>query len=896
MASNNGALGQLVIQISMDRTAYQKAADGLKQDAAKTGAAIGKAGRDGAAGMDMLGAHSAGVRREIAVLIHELATGNFKNFGGSLLVLGQRLDILKGLLSPVGLGIGAVVAGVAAVGIAATKGALQQDAFNKAIQATAGYAGMNAGQLNLMSRRIVATGASVSKTGATLTQLAASGKIGAEALESVAMASTALSKATGEDTKNIVAQFTGMSGNVADGAAKMSEQYHFLTTAQYDEIKALQEHGDKAGAMKLAADDLTASLNGMKAPLGALPKLLHVGAEAWNKFRQAAQNIGKPETPQSYLDSVKEQVGQRNHILDRSDSSWLGMGTTSVRLQLANEQSSMLAELSGAQRDADLHADSSAIQGYLKRLEQDGLDASRAVDTLSASLDRNYAKSKALSDLSRQYTSMWNDPSDPNHTNPRLQGVSQNADGSFSGGRYATLVKDVNDRYKDHRADATSKASLQQQVDAVRQALNQINNEYRNSESVLEASHNAGTISDANFYQAQRDLIAKAANAQAKQLEQEIGILRQHKASGAQQVQINRQIQDAEQQLQKVRDDTAAKFQKNVEQEQAAARKRKATLDEFISALDQQLGTQQNRVDIQVASVGMGSLEASQARELNELQRSYDSQRTRIAAAMAKVGPGSDAYALYQSELAALQDANDKAVAITTNGFTRMKAAQGDWTNGAAQAWQNFQDQAANVADEMSRTFSDAFSSLTDDLVTFVTTGRTSFSGLLKAVETDLARMALRSAESGLFSSALSFFNIGTASVARAGGGSVWGAGTATSDSIPARLSNGEFVVRAAVASQPGVRSFLSALNSGASVSGGNRFANGGSVGGASRGGDGGGVTINVSTTVEAPPGSSSQQGVTPQQLAKQVDAIVKQRLAKETQQGGIFWKHRNNG
>lgn len=59
--------------------------------------------------------------------------------------------------------------------------------------------------------------------------------------------------------------------------------------------------------------------------------------------------------------------------------------------------------------------------------------------------------------------------------------------------------------------------------------------------------------------------------------------------------------------------------------------------------------------------------------------------------------------------------------------------------------------------------------------------------------------------------------------VERASGGWVFGPGTATSDSIPARLSNGEFVVNARSAAQN--RALLEAIN-------GNRFATGGWVGG----------------------------------------------------------------
>ena len=48
-----------------------------------------------------------------------------------------------------------------------------------------------------------------------------------------------------------------------------------------------------------------------------------------------------------------------------------------------------------------------------------------------------------------------------------------------------------------------------------------------------------------------------------------------------------------------------------------------------------------------------------------------------------------------------------------------------------------------------------------------------------------------------------------------ASGGLVSGPGTGTSDSIPARLSNGEFVVRASAVRQPGVLDHLTALNEG---------------------------------------------------------------------------------
>jgi len=75
--------------------------------------------------------------------------------------------------------------------------------------------------------------------------------------------------------------------------------------------------------------------------------------------------------------------------------------------------------------------------------------------------------------------------------------------------------------------------------------------------------------------------------------------------------------------------------------------------------------------------------------------------------------------------------------------------------------------------------------------------------------------------------------SVGSATpVARAAGGPVWGPGSSTSDSIPAWLSNGEFVTRAMVMQQPGALAFMHDFNSRgmAAVRNWGRFAVGGQV------------------------------------------------------------------
>ncbi len=88
-----------------------------------------------------------------------------------------------------------------------------------------------------------------------------------------------------------------------------------------------------------------------------------------------------------------------------------------------------------------------------------------------------------------------------------------------------------------------------------------------------------------------------------------------------------------------------------------------------------------------------------------------------------------------------------------------------------------------------------------------------------------------------------------SAAVFAATGGLIRGPGTATSDSIPAMLSDGEFVVKADVVGRPGMADFLHGINHGmhpraGAIAGVPRFAEGGLVG--TGGQPGGGVNLSI--------------------------------------------------
>lgn len=115
-----------------------------------------------------------------------------------------------------------------------------------------------------------------------------------------------------------------------------------------------------------------------------------------------------------------------------------------------------------------------------------------------------------------------------------------------------------------------------------------------------------------------------------------------------------------------------------------------------------------------------------------------------------------------------------------------------------------------------------------------------SFSGLVDNILQDLTRLALKKAITGAINSALGAATGGLVLGGRSasalvpsfsGGGPVFGAGTATSDSIQAFLSNGEYVIKASAVKDVGV-DFLDRINNSnpSAKNKSNKYAEGGAV------------------------------------------------------------------
>lgn len=272
--------------------------------------------------------------------------------------------------------------------------------------------------------------------------------------------------------------------------------------------------------------------------------------------------------------------------------------------------------------------------------------------------------------------------------------------------------------------------------------------------------------------------------------------------------------------------------------------------EQYRLQIQKQLQTQQEAANQAAAAIGQGTEEAQRASERLKLESDHNDRILDLRTKLARASTDQQRKDL-QDQINITEELFPQQVAIMVNGWAKVDKAQADWSNGARSAFQNYAEQAADVAGQSKSLFTNAFSNMEDSIVNFVKTGKLSFKDLADGIIADLIRIQIRQAAVGIFGSLFSGF--AGAGASAAGNGFAAGSSAATSSSLGASAAGytskfgfsdggytgdggkyepkgvvhgGEFVVRKDVVAQPGAREFLERMN--ASTKG---YADGGFVG-----------------------------------------------------------------
>jgi len=244
-------------------------------------------------------------------------------------------------------------------------------------------------------------------------------------------------------------------------------------------------------------------------------------------------------------------------------------------------------------------------------------------------------------------------------------------------------------------------------------------------------------------------------------------------------------------------------------------------------------------------------------------------------------------------------DLLERGKAEGMSNLSKMQKARTDsdnnWRGGIESGLKSYIDSFGTMRQAMENATVQTFDKMGDALADFVATGKLDFRSLTVSILQDLSKMLIKMALFNAMKAAMGAwggggFRDGGMVQQFSNGGAVWGAGTSTSDSIPALLSNGEFVVNAAATRRH--RALLEAVNQ-------NRYASGGAVGklpvmpavpafGAAAGGMTVNITINRDGTANA---DTSEDTHVAKRLAEALPVMIERWFVDNVQRvGGRYY------
>lgn len=831
---------------------------------------------------------TSGARRELVVLGHEMLNGNWTRFGSSLMVLGERAGGLSAVFSLAG---GAVAVAAAAIGlfiVAAVKGSEEISAFNKAIQLTNDSAGVTSGQLDSMAQKIGAAGAGTSEAAKALTELVSSGAIGGSALESVGTAAVQMAQVSGESIDTIVKKFTSMASDVTKGALEMNNQYHNLTAAQYDQIKAMQESGDVSGAMKVEADSLTSSLSSQQEVLGTLPSILKSCANAWHSFWNSAMNLGKPDSASSRVSDLKSQIAEIQKQLDSGSFTAAGGGgkvganllINQLKQQLSIAQSDLIQENRGAER-----------AGQNTQATTAGVNASANIDKMNTAFDKQAQKLKEVTQLKKDYNALWNDPSDPSHSNARLRGVSRDSNGDFSGGEYSTIMSGIDKRYdqKTPKAKNTSNSDSQGAIELIKEQIKSLQNTEKQAEEDAKISMDNGLSNRKQYYDTLYGLRNAELEKEKPLIEQEIA------ASGGLTSLAAREKYKAR--IAEIDDQIALNKKKNQQDDAKVDAEEAKSLDTVIAAYEKKRAALMASQDKSVDTSNMSKTEkAFYSDNLSATTAHTDARNNVLSAGAKSTGLSGDDLVNEPKVKAALEKVDqDFQNSLNRNRQVNQEriASDNDWLGGLMNGMTDVAGKNATMYDTMKSYGQTVTQDLTTAFTNFVTTGKMSFRSLILDMIQQLEKLMIQKGITMLLS-----FMGGSAGAGAAVGGNAYGFTMPTAQAQGGAWSQGvQMFAQGGVVTNP--TSFGTSTGSGLMGEAGPeaimplKRASDGSLGvtvsgmSSSSSSTTGGDTYNVTVNVQG--GNNPQQtgSVVSEAVLKQMQAISRNEIAKANRPGG---------
>jgi len=623
--------------------------------------------------------------------------GQLKDMFGGIGPAARALGgYVLGLVNPFTLG----AAAVGALSLAYYKGSQESEKFNKALILTGGYAGVTSGQLSDLARELDGiAGVTQRSAAAALTQVAESGKFTGEQIKLVATAAEQMRVATGKSVEDTVAEFAKLRKDPVGAILELNDQYHFLTQSQLDQIHSLKEQGREQDAAS-AAFKIYAGVIAERTP-------------------QIAENLGTIEHAWKLL---KEAAAE---TIDGA----LSIGRVAPDAQIIDDLTKRIAYLkstvgSGFEPFADTPAEIAKLQSQLDKLTASQKTAAAAV---KQTIDSGEAKDRLKAEADWDRIKLGNL------------------------GKQARLEYDIAEIRKVGLKAGKDQAEIDKQVEAERlkyeESLSKPRTKAYQDDAATRMLQSLGQQEAA--LRAQLDTTQKLTGAQ-KDLAEFERLIADLKTKGTLTADQKSLLANEAKERAQLKVNVSLEEELEKRRQLNSLVERAAQLQESMS---NSLRNQQEQYDRQLSGAGLGS----QARERIESERSIYREFQRYQEQLDKATPkdqlGSEEY---KRASQSIQSSLNTALKANQNYYQALDQQNQDWAVGASDAFNDYLDNARNVAGQTREMFSNAFSNMEDGIVDFVKTGKLSFKDFADSLIEDLIRIQVRQAAAGLLSSAFS--------------------------------------------------------------------------------------------------------------------------------------------
>ena len=367
---------------------------------------------------------------QLSWMITSIASGQ-----SPIMALVQQGSMLSGMMGGMGpaiRGVGVYLAGlinpltlaataVGVLGLAYYEGEQEQEAFRKSLILTGNQVGKTADQLSDMATTISnVTGSTHGQAASVINQVVSAGNIAGDSLQKVSAAIVSISDATGQATDKLVSDFSNIANDPVAAITKLNDQYHFLTLATYNQIKALQDEGDQQDAARVASDAYATELSSRAVDINKNLGTIEAGWRAITIETKGAidamLSVGRVQTLQQKLDTEKNGLGVGQWSIYNAGNAHAG--GTSSEISILQSAVNLQNDLSGAISSAN-----AATQRQITLQQQSDKDGeqfataaekrAKAIKLEKTYLDAGVISLKEYDNRVSRINEMYKDPAAP---------------------------------------------------------------------------------------------------------------------------------------------------------------------------------------------------------------------------------------------------------------------------------------------------------------------------------------------------------------------------------------------------------------------------------------------------------------------------------------------------